>query len=263
MQVKPWKRVHCVLPVNEDRMKRTSGDRAFSLTVLLPFAVAIGYLHYSKDVPFKCFIYGSGSWGFGCILKLVLYHGVVRRLRHDPSRILGTAALNGLVSGITELGFALVFFAFLPVLTFWEVVAFGVGIGTIEAFVGATTANPLKGTALEKSADELEAMVGRLSGGPRLVYGYILPFSERVIAAVIHIGTRGLVYVAYHSANPLPLVMALAAFFLADGIIGYRLIHQGRLCDLRALNKTYAGLSAIAVIVLAGFLLYWPEGGYG
>jgi hypothetical protein len=187
---------------------------------------------------------------------------VVIRLRHDPSRILATSALNVLVSGVTELGLALVFFALLPILTFWEVVAFGFGIGSIEAVVVATTANPLKGTALEKPAEELEAMVRRLSGGPRLVYGYILPFGERVIAAGIHVGTRGMAYVAYHSANPLPIVVALAAFCFADGIIGYRLIHQGRLCDLRVLNKTYVGLSAVAAIVLAGFLLFWSEGGY-
>ena len=243
-------------------MRRTFADRVFSVVVLLPFVAAIGYLHYAKSVPFKCFIYGSGSWGFGCILKLVLYHGVVRRLRHDPSRIRGTSALNGAISGVTELGLALVFFAFLPVMSFWEVAAFGVGIGTIEAFVVATPSSPLKGTALEKSADELEATVARLSGGPRLVYAYILPFTERLIAAGIHIGTRGLVYVGYRSSNPFPFLMALTAFFFADGIIGYRLIYEGRLSDLRVLNRTYVGLSAIAVLVLAAFLLTWPEGGY-
>lgn len=239
-------------------MRRTFVDRVFSVAVLLPFAMAVGYLHYAKGVPLKCFIYGSGSWGFGCILKLVLYHGVVRKLRHDPSRILGTAALNGLVSGVTELGLALIFFVFLPVLTFWELVAFGVGVGTIEAFVVATTSNPLKGTALEKSADELEAMVSRLSGGRRLAYGYVLPFTERLIAAVIHIGTRGLVYVGYRSSSLLPFAIALTAFVLADGIIGYRLVYQGRLRDLNALNGTYLGLSIIAVLVLAAFLGLWP-----
>lgn len=244
-------------------MKHISSERIISLAVLLPFAVAIGYLHSVQDVPFKYFIYGSGSWGIGCILKLVLYHGGIRRLPHDASHILGTAALNGLVSGVTELGLALVFFAFLPVLTFWEVVAFGIGIGTVEAFMVATMANPLKGTALEKPADEVAAMIGRMAGAPRLVYGHILPFSERIIAGVIHIGTRGLVYVAYHSTDLMPFVVAMAAFFFADGLICYRLGYQGRLCDLRVLNKTYAGLAAIAAIVLAGFLLYWPEGGYG
>lgn len=240
-------------------MKRTLYDRAFSLAVLFPFAAGIAYLHYAKGVPLKCFVYGSGSWGFGCILKLALYHGVVRRLSHDPSRILVTSALNGLVSGVTELGLALVFFAFLPALSFWELVAFGVGIGTIEAWVVATTGNPLKGTALEKPANDLEAMVTRLSGGRRLVYGYILPLAERLIAAVFHVGTRGLVYVGYRSCNPLPFLLALAGFFVADGIIGYRWIHQGRLTDIRVLNWTYAGFSAIAVLVLVAFVLYWPE----
>ncbi len=249
--------------VGEGQTKRTSADRAFSLAVLLPFVAGIGYLHYAKDVSFKSFVYGSGSWGFGCVLKLVLYHGMVRRLRHDPSRILGTAALNGLVSGIAELGLALLFFVFLPTLTFWEVVAFGVGIGSIEAFVVATTENPFRGTALERAAEEFEVAVSRLSGVPRLVYGHILPFSERVMAAAIHIGTRGLVYVGYHSRNPLPIVVALAVFLVLDGVIGYRLIHQGRLCDFRVLNKFYMGLSAIAVIIVAGFLLFWREGGYG
>jgi hypothetical protein len=242
-------------------MKRTLYDRLSSVGLILPFAAGIVYLHYAKAVPFKCFVYGSGSWGFGCILKLALYHGVVRRLSHDSSHILRTSAINGLVSGVAELGLALVFFAFLPVLSFWEVVAFGVGIGTIEAFVVATTVNPLKGTALEKPADELEATVARLSGAGHLVYGYVLPFTERLIAAVIHVGTRGLVYVGYRSSNPLPLLMALAAFFVADGILGYRLIHQGRLSDLRVLNRTYVGLSAIAALALAAFLLYWPEAG--
>ncbi len=243
-------------------MKRTLSDRVFSVAVLLPFAAAIGYLHYAMGVPIKCFIYGSGSWGFGCILKLVLYHGVVRRLPHDPSHILGTSALNGLVSGVTELGLALVFFVFLPVMSFWEVVAFGVGIGTIEAFVVTTTSDLFKGTALEKSAGELEAIVARLSGGRRLLYGDILPFAERLIAAVIHVGTRGLVYVSYRSSNPWPFLVALAAFFLADGIVGYRLIQQGRLNDLRVLNRTYAALAAIALLVLAAFLLSWSEGAY-
>jgi len=243
-------------------MKRGLSDRLFSVAVLLPFGAAIAYLYYRKGVAFDSFIFGSGSWGFACILKLALYHGVIRKLRHDSTSILGVSALMGLVSGVTELGLALAFFAFLPVLPLWDVVAFGVGIGTIEASLVATSSNLLRGTALEESAVELEATVARLSGGRRFVYGYVLPFTERMIAAVIHVGTRGLVYAAYHSANPLPLVVALAAFFFADGIIGYRLIHQRRLSEPRVLNMTYVALSVIALLVLASFLLYWPEGGY-
>jgi hypothetical protein len=243
-------------------MKRSLPDRLSSIAVLLPFAAAIVYLHYRKDVSFDVFIYGSGSWGLGCILKLVLYHGIVRRLPHDASHIRRVSAMNGLVSGITELGLALAFFAFLPVLSLWDVIGFGVGIGTIEAFLVATTTNPLKGTALEKSAVELEATVARMAGVQRFVYAYLLPFIERLIAAVIHVGTRGLVYVAYRSANPLPFVIAMAAFFIADGIIGYRLIHQGRLTELRVLNLTYVALALIGLVAIACFLIFWPDGGY-
>ncbi|MFO7609501.1 MAG: hypothetical protein R6X35_09940 [Candidatus Krumholzibacteriia bacterium] len=240
-------------------MKHPFADRVFAVAVLLPFAATIAYLHLARDVPFVAFVYGSGSWGFGCILKLVLYHGIVRRLRHDPSRLLGTSALNGLVSGVTELGVALVFFHFLPVLSFWEVLAFGVGIGTIEAFLVATPGNPLEGTALEKSSAELEATLAGLPGRRGRLYAYLLPFSERLIAAVIHVGTRGLVYVAYRLSNPLPLLLALTAFVFVDGIIAYRLHYQGRFADLRVLKRTYIGLSMIALLVLAVFLLYWPR----
>ena len=241
-------------------MKQSLQDRLFSVAVVLPFAAAIAYLHLRRGVPFDLFIFGSGSWGFGCILKLLLYHGVVRRLRHDSTHILGTAALNGLVSGLTELGLALIFFAFLPVLTFWEVVAFGVGIGTIEALLVATTPNLLKGTALEPAVAELEAMVARLPRGRRFVYGYVFPFLERLIAVGIHVGTRGLVYVAYRAVDPLPFLLAMAAFVLADGVVGYRLVYQGKLSDLRTLNLTYVALAAIALLALACFLLYWPDG---
>jgi hypothetical protein len=248
------------MEIKELAIKRSLPDRLFSIAVLLPFAAAIVYLHYGKDVPFDVFIYGSGSWGFACILKLALYQGVVRRLPHDPSHIRRVSALNGLVSGATELGLALVVFTFMPALSLWDVVGFGVGIGTIEAFLVATTANPLKGTALERSAVELEAMVARMTGVRRFVYGYLLPFTERLIATAIHVGTRGLVYVAYRSANPLPFIIAMAAFFVADGIIGYRLIHQGRLTELRVLNLTYLALVLIGLVAIACFLLYWGHG---
>ena len=188
------------MEIKELAIKRSLPDRLFSIAVLLPFAAAIVYLHYGKDVPFDVFIYGSGSWGFGCILKLALYQGIFRRLPHDPSHIRRVSALNGLVSGATELGLALVVFTFMPALSLWDVVGFGVGIGTIEAFLVATT------------------------------------------------------------ANPLPFVIAMAAFFVADGIIGYRLIHQGRLTELRVLNLTYGALAVIALVATACFLLYWGHG---
>ena len=244
-------------------MKRSTPDRIFGALLLVPFALAIAWLHYGRNVPFVSFIYGSGSWGFGCLLKMLVYHALIRRLRHDDSSILRISALNGLVSGVTELGLALVFFVFLKNLTFEQVVAFGIGIGTIEAYVVATASNPLKGTALESASQQLEAIVSSLPGARRLIYGYALPYAERLIATVIHVGTRGLVYVSYRSGDPMPFALALLVFFVADGLLGYRLLHQGKLANLTVLARTYAALLGLAAVALAGFLYYWSGGDYG
>jgi len=238
-------------------MSRSTSDRLLSVAVTLPFLAAIAYLHLSKGVALKLFILGSGSWGFGCILKLVLYQGIIRRLPHDPAHILRTSTLNGLVSGVTEIGLALVFFALLPPLSLWEVVAFGVGIGTIEALMVATPSNPLKGTALEKASMELDATIEGLTGGRRWVYAGVVPPAERIIAGFVHVGTRGLAYVTIHTGDPMPVLIALAAFIVADGFMGYRLYALGRLSDLRVLNRVIAVLLAIAVLVMAAFAAYW------
>lgn len=85
-----------------------------------------------------------------------------------------------------------------------ELVAFGVGIGAIEAFLVATPGNPLRGTALEKGAAEAEAALAALPGFQGVLHNYALPFAERLIAAGIHVGTRGLAYVTLCTGNPLP-----------------------------------------------------------
>jgi hypothetical protein len=233
-------------------------DRLLGVLILLPFAAAILWLRYAKGVSFDSFIYGSGSWGIGCILKIVLYHTIVRRIQHTKHNIFRVSALNGVFSGVSELGAALAIFAFMPAPSFWDMVAFGVGIGAIEAFLVATPSNPLKGTGLEKPTAEIEAVIAALPKGPRFVYSCVTPLVERILAAVIHIATRGLAYVTYRGANPLPIAIALLAFVLADGVVGYRLLQQGKLKDLRVLNQFYLFFLILATACLAVFAAFWP-----
>lgn len=235
-------------------------DRITGIVVVLPFAAAIAWLHFGEGIPLKTFIFGSGSWGFGCIAKMALYHGVIRRLSHDPRHLLRTSVIHGLVSGATELGFALALFAWLPPLSFWEVVAFGVGIGTIEAVLMATPGHPLKGTALEGAVGDLERTIAQRSGIVRVFHESVLPVAERLSAGVFHVGTRGLAYVGYRASSPWPIGLALAAFLVADGILGYRLTALGRLSDLRVLRRVELGLAVVALAMLAAFLVAWPRG---
>jgi len=227
-----------------------------TIAYVIPYLCVIGYLKWQYQVRLDMFIFGAGTWGIGCIAKMAVYHLWIGKMSHDDEHIWWTSALNGLASGITELGVALVFFAFMGIMNLAEVLAFGIGIGTIEVFVVATPGNPLKGTKLEKISEEMDAAVQRLDRG-RFYYDYILPYVERALATAIHIGTRGLIYIAFHTMNPIPALIALSSFVLADGIGGYRLLYQGKLADFRRLHKFYFFLSAVAFVMVGAFIFYW------
>jgi hypothetical protein len=106
----------------------------------------------------------------------------------------------------------------------------------------------------------MEAAVRRLERW-RNYHEYVLPFVERALATGIHVGTRGLVYIAYHTTNAIPVAIALIAFLLADGIVGYRLIYQGKLNSSWQLHKFLIFLSFLALLLLVAFLIYWEHFG--
>jgi hypothetical protein len=229
----------------------------FSFLVMSPFIIAIVYLYFVKDVAFDTFIFGAGSWGIGCIFKLAIYQLVIRKLSHKKENINLVSLLNGFVSGITELGAAIPIFIFMGDLTFLDLLAFGIGIGTMEAFLVAAPGDPLKGTELEQASKDYDTAIQKLSGKDRIYYSHIQPIIERIIATGIHVGTRGLVYVGLHFGIILPFCIALSSFVLVDGILGYRLIYTGKLSDLKTTSKFLLLLSLLSIIIFIIFMLYW------
>jgi hypothetical protein len=234
-------------------------ESALRVLLLAPFAGAILHLHAAHGVAYDAFIFGSGAWGFAVALKMLLHHGVIRRLPHAGDWLGRTALANGLASGVCELGMALAAFAFLGGRSFAELLAFGIGIGTIEAFLVATPGDPLRGTSLGPAAAELQRTVDGLTGGARLVHRDLLPIAERWTAAVFHIGSRGLVYITYAAGNPLPFLLALAGFVYTDGWAGYRLLYSGRLADLAVLRRFYLEFAGLAAGLLLAFLWLWSR----
>ncbi len=236
------------------------------VTALLvaPFLAGLLVLWRGHGVHHDVFIFGTGSWGVGCLVKLAVYHLGIRRLSHDPQNLGRVSLLNGLSSGITELGAALAFFAFLPRLALADVIGFGLAIGALEAFLAGSkrTSELLAGTELEDATRAIEAAHARRSGGRRLALATLAPLAERLIAGGLHVGTRGLVYVSYLRADSpvaaLPAVLAVGIFVIADGVVGYRWLREGRLTEPGALFRAYAVLAALAAIGLAGFLWSWP-----
>jgi len=77
---------------------------------VVPYLCVVGYLLWQHHVPLDTFIFGAGSWGFGCIAKMAVYHLWIGKMSHADEHIWRTSAFNGVALGITELGVALVFF---------------------------------------------------------------------------------------------------------------------------------------------------------
>jgi hypothetical protein len=243
---------------------RAFRDAAVTALVMAPFLVGMVILWRGYGVHHDVFIFGTSSWGVGCLIKLAVYHLGIRRLSHDPRHLRRVSLLNGLSSGVTELGAALVFFAFLPRLTLADVIGFGLAIGALEAFLSTSkgTSELLAGTELEDAARKMEAAYARQSRGRRLALDILAPLAERLIAGGLHVGTRGLVYVSYLRGEPLltggTVTLAVGIFVVADGLVGYRWLREGRLEVPVMLVRAYAVLAALAALGLAVFLWCWP-----
>lgn len=225
---------------------------------VFPFVAAIVYLVFVKGIWWRVLIFGSGSWGVGCIVKMIIYHLGVRRLSHEGRNIRLVAALQGIVSGITEIGAAGVFFLLLRPLEFFEVVAFGVAIGAIESLLAVTPGSQLKGTALEKAVLEADNYVKTLPGRQRVIHNDLASTVERIIAGVFHVGTRGLAYVAVVSSAYWILIIPLAAFMAADGI-GYFKIYRGHFKNPVMVWRFYIFLAVIAVLIVFIFIWLWAK----
>lgn len=225
---------------------------------ILPFVAAIVYLVGIKGVLWKVLILGSGSWGVGCIAKMILYHLVVRRLSHEGKNLRWVAALQGMISGITEIGAAVAFFLLFRPLEFLEVVAFGAGIGAIEALLVVTPGSPLKGTALEKAALERDRAVKNLPRRQQIIHDELASTIERMIAGAIHVGTRGLTYVAVASGIYGILAFPIAVFLAADGI-GYFKGFRGHFKNPALVWHFYVFLAAVATFTVFLFIWLWAE----
>lgn len=220
-------------------------------------AAAVGYVYLAHGVRLKYFVLGSGSWGFGVLLKMALHATVMKRFTREQLATRKVAFLSGLVSGATELGLAALFLSFLGELTFWQVVAFGTGIGAVEAWVVATTPDLLKGTVLEEGVRSLESAIANLPAGQRFVWEALVPILERVLALVGHVATRGLIYVACRTFDVLPALLALLAFVLLDGVLAFRtLLHPGP-DQIRRLVQFYVWFTLIAAASAALCGWYW------
>ncbi|RLA39825.1 MAG: hypothetical protein DRR06_18470, partial [Gammaproteobacteria bacterium] len=84
-----------------------------------------------------------------------------------------------------------------------------------------------------------------------------LSIVERTAASVIHVATRGLLYIFYINFNLFAITIALMTFVLADGIVGYQLIFTEKIAEFKILIRFYAFIILLALFDLLIFLWLW------
>lgn len=228
------------------RIQKTLPTLASLAVGIIPALVLIHFF----GVPRKLIIgWGVLSYIVGVTaFKLPLYHLIVVRLLHGRLSNTWLSVSHGFVSAVSELGAALLFFAFVvPDLTLAQVVGFGVAAGAVEAVMLPFMRNPLKGTPLEEhSAEALE----KSSHSTLIAWMSVL---ERMLAMVPHIAARGLVYVSFATGNVLPACLALLGFASIDGRAYFAHLEKWQFDDIRVLAGLYR---FIAVVGLSQALLF-------
>jgi hypothetical protein len=217
---------------------------------VIPIVILILYF----NVPRKIIIgYGVLSWiiGVAC-LKMPLYHLIVVKILHKNLSNKWLGVTQGFISAFSELGSAFIFFQFvLPELSLPQLIGFGVAAGAAESIVLPFIGNPLTGTPLEKHTSEIEQ---KTSSVLSIQWMGVL---ERVIAMVIHISSRGLIYVSMIYSSIFPGLIAIFTFAAADGRGYYALLEKWAFDDIRVLRKFYLFLTIIAFVQVLSFILFY------
>ncbi len=248
-------------------MKEFIKSKVFDSIILKTLLLIVGfgpvlYFYLIKDVPILVFILGAGSWGFGVILKMIFYQIIIVPLTKKYINTIIVSSLNGFISGITELSSAFILIMLsakkYPIMfTFDGILSFGIGIGAIEVMVVATnsSSNLLKGTALEESSKKIDAVLDTLSGINHYLYNIGFTVVERIIATVIHVATRGLVFITILSLSVVPFMIALSVFITADGYLGYYFYVTDKFLKLEGLNRFLQYFLILAIVSSAIFII--------
>ncbi len=236
----------------------------FSAKVILLFLAIIPLLYFNqiRDVPFKAFILGTGSWGIGVIFKMLSHQLIVIRLKNKNIPKLLYSAINGLLSGFFELFAAYLVITLMKAkfaFDFNAIISFGLAIGSLETtiVVFSKDNNLLKGTALEKQSEELVEYIKTIQGINYYIYNLFFPVTERVLATFLHISTRGLVFLTVITGSLYPIIIALIIFVIADGLLGFYYYITDKLTTKNGLVKFFiyfsllTSLSTIIFIVLS------------
>lgn len=235
-------------------------DYILKSILLLIAIVPLIYFNQIENVPIKAFILGTGSWGFGCIFKIITHQLIVVQLHKRNKPVFLTSIVNGILSGIFEL---LAAYAIIILMKhkfdfdYYAIICFGLAIGSFEIMITSfSKGNDLfKGTSLEESSGKLVEYLENLQGIKHYISNLLLPITERIMATFLHISTRGLVFVTIITGNVIPFLIALIVFLIADGPLGYYYHASGKLATSKGYKQIHLYLFILTIISTAVFFI--------
>jgi len=239
-------------------------DYTLKAILLLIAIIPLIYFNQIKSVPIKAFILGTGSWGFGCIFKIIAHQLVVVQLHKKNKPIFLTSIVNGILSGIFEL---LAAYAIILLMKhkfefdYYAIISFGLAIGSFEILITSfSKGNDLfKGTSLEESSGKLVEYLENLQGVKHYVFNLLLPITERIMATFLHISTRGLVFITIITGSFIPILLALIVFIVVDGPLGYYYHISGKLATSKGYVQIHLYLFILTLLsTIVFFILFSP-----
>jgi hypothetical protein len=234
--------------------KQNKSDLILKTLLILIAILPLVYFNQIKNVPVKAFLLGTGSWGFGLIFKMIFHQIILVKMQRKNAAPLLTSVTNGFLSGLFELGAAAGVILLMEHkfdFDYNAIISFGLAIGLFESLILAFTKGEelLKGTALESTTAQLNEFVSSLAGTQYYIIEVALPVFERILSTFIHISTRGLVFITLITSHVVPFVLAMLAFIIADGILGYYFNITGRLASIKGIVQVYIYLSLLTIII--------------
>lgn len=232
-----------------------------NISTNLPYILSIGIHICFLFALILCFnvsskiIVGWGilSWAIGAgFVKITFYHFITVGYIHKNFSNFTTSVFNGLFSDVSELGAALAFMYFVlsDKLSLYELIGFGFGAGLAEAIILPLMGNPFKNTPLQEKSDNINEII--LENKALIWYHFI----ERIMASIIHVSTRGLVYFSKISGNVLPAFIAFSFFSYVDGKTYYNFVEKSDFASLNALKAFYFWLGCLCVLLFVFFISF-------
>jgi hypothetical protein len=224
-----------------------------SLAALLAVIIVPPAILLSAGGAPKALILGAAIWAASVAVKRLVGRPLDRQLRKRNARSEIAAGFHGALSAVCELGLAAIFLRTWDDARLVDVLAFGAGAGCTEAFYVLCLAF----TATKNRTDELAWIKGAKES---LWVRYTVPL-ERLLAAIGHSGSRGLVWLGLQLSGyqgAIFVALAMTTFTMVDGVAAYGLQKKWDWSDPTICRRTHLFFGGVSMAEMSIFLLaYW------